>query len=96
VASIGIPGQMVFAIPAQNQWSLLQWSIMEKNRQSREAGVPELSRRVSAGEYLEIVEYAQKLGLDCGCTQDHSGLGPGKDEFIPDFNKENVFKYYKD
>jgi len=57
---------------------------------------PELSRRVSAGEYLEIVEYAKKLGLNRGWTQDHSSLEPGKDEFIPDFNKENVFKYYKD
>ncbi|MFC2145133.1 radical SAM protein [Actinomycetota bacterium] len=59
-------------------------------------GYPVLSRRVSTGEYMEIVEYAHKLGLDCGWTQDHSGLEPGKDEFIPDFNKENVFKYYKD
>lgn len=59
-------------------------------------GYPELSRRANTGEYLEIVEYARKLGLDCGWTQDHSGLEPGKDEFIPDFNKENVFKYYKD
>ncbi len=62
----------------------------------RAGSYPELSRRVSAGEYLEIIEYAQKLGLDCGWTQDHSSLEPGKDEFIPDFNKENVFKYYKD
>ena len=57
---------------------------------------PKLSKRVNAGEYLEIVKYAQELGLDRGWTQDHDSLEPGKDEFIPDFNKENVFKYYKD
>ncbi len=57
---------------------------------------PELSRRISAGEYLEVVEYAKKLGLDRGWIQDHSSLEPGKDEFIPDFTKENVFKYNKD
>jgi len=62
----------------------------------RANGYPELSRRVSMGEYLEIVDHAHKLGLECGWTQDHSGLEPGKDEFIPDFNKENVFKYYED
>ena len=62
----------------------------------RASRYPELSRRVSAEEYHEVIEYAQKLGLDSGWTQDHSGLESGKDEFIPDFNKDNVFKYYKD
>ena len=57
---------------------------------------PELSRRVSTGEYLEIIDHARKLGLECGWTQDHSSLESGKDEFIPDFNKKNVFKYHKD
>ncbi len=57
---------------------------------------PELSRRISTSEYLEIIDHAHKLGLEYGWTQDHSGLEPGKDEFIPDFNKKNVFKHYKD
>ncbi len=57
---------------------------------------PQLSKRVSVGEYLKIVEYARELGLNNGWTQDHCSLEPGEDEFIPDFNKENVFRYYKD
>lgn len=57
---------------------------------------PELSRRVNSREYLEIVSYARKLGLDFGWTQDHRGLEPSEDEFIPDFDKDNVFKYYED
>lgn len=57
---------------------------------------PQLSKRVSTGEYLKIVEYARELGLDRGWTQDHGSLEAGEDEFIPDFSEENVFKYYKD
>jgi len=57
---------------------------------------PQLSKRVSTGEYLKIVEYARELGLDRGWTQDHGSLEAGEDEFIPDFSEENVFKYYED
>lgn len=62
----------------------------------RADGYPGLSRRISASEYLEIIDHARKLGLEYGWTQDHSGFEPGKDEFIPDFNKKDVFKYHKD
>lgn len=57
---------------------------------------PRLSRRISAGEYREVLEYARKLGFDYGWTQDHEGLDPENDQFIPDFDDKDVFKYYKE
>ncbi len=55
---------------------------------------PELSRRIYKEEYLEILNYAEKLGLINGWTQDYSSLEK-EDLFKPDFNKKNIFKYYE-
>ncbi len=54
---------------------------------------PELSRRIYQKEYLEIVDYAEKIGLTNGWTQDYYSLEK-EDLFIPDFKKKNVFKFY--
>lgn len=56
---------------------------------------PELNRRLKAQEYLEVVNYAEKLGFSYGWTQDYIGLN-SEDLFIPDFRKRKVFKYYED
>ncbi|MCL5072558.1 MAG: radical SAM protein [Actinobacteria bacterium] len=55
---------------------------------------PELSRRISEDEYLEVVDYAEKLGFKNGWTQDFISLSK-EDLFIPDFNRKKVFKYYE-
>ncbi len=55
---------------------------------------PELSRRINKDEYLDVVNYAEKLGFENGWTQDFISLSK-EDLFIPDFNKKKVFKYYK-
>jgi len=55
---------------------------------------PELSRSILPGEYFQVVEYAEKLGLVNGWIQDYTP--PEKDFFRPDFNREKVFKYYED
>lgn len=57
---------------------------------------PELNRRIKAKEYLEIVNYAEKLGFSFGWTQDYIPLNSEGDLFIPDFKNQKVFKYYKD
>jgi putative pyruvate formate lyase activating enzyme len=54
-----------------------------------------LSRMIKAKEYLEIVNYAEKLGFSSGWTQDYISLNSQKDLFIPDFKDKKVFKYYK-
>ena len=55
-----------------------------------------LSRRITPGEYFEVVKYAEKLGFGYGWTQDHFMPDPGNDPFHPDFKRKNVFKYYDD
>jgi putative pyruvate formate lyase activating enzyme len=62
----------------------------------RASDFPELSRRISPSEYREILEYASSLGFRNGWIQDHEGLDPDKDYFIPDFNERDVFRFYKD
>jgi putative pyruvate formate lyase activating enzyme len=57
---------------------------------------PELSRRVTADEYKDVLEYAAGLGFKHGWSQDHEGLDPDKDYFIPDFGDKDVFRYYRD
>lgn len=57
---------------------------------------PELSRRITAREYFEIVKYAEKKGFNFGWTQDYISLNSSEDLFIPDFKDKKVFKYYKD
>ena len=57
---------------------------------------PELSRRITAREYLEIVKYAKELGFNFGWTQDYLSLNSEDDLFVPDFKDRNVFKYYKE
>jgi len=52
---------------------------------------PELHRKITAGEYLEIVKYAEKIGFNFGWTQDHISLNSNKDLFMP----KDVFKYNK-
>jgi putative pyruvate formate lyase activating enzyme len=54
-----------------------------------------LSRMITAKEYLEVVNYAEKLGFSSGWTQDYISLNSQKDLFIPDFKDKKVFKYYK-
>ena len=54
-----------------------------------------LSRMIKAKEYLEVVNYAEKLGFSSGWTQDYISLNSQKDLFIPDFKDKKVFKYYK-
>ena len=55
---------------------------------------PELSRSILPGEYFQVVEYAEKLGLVNGWIQDYTP--PEKDFFRPDFNRKKVFKYYEE
>jgi putative pyruvate formate lyase activating enzyme len=55
---------------------------------------PGLSRSILPDEYYEIVDYAEKLGLANGWTQDY--CAPEKDLFRPDFNRKKVFKYYEE
>jgi len=43
-----------------------------------------------------VLEYAAGLGFKRGWSQDHEGLDPDKDYFIPDFGDEDVFRYYRD
>ncbi len=57
---------------------------------------PQLSRRITAKEYLEVVRYAEKKGFSSGWTQDYILPGSKEDLFIPDFNSKNIFKYYKE
>ena len=57
---------------------------------------PEISRRITAGEYRDILEYAADLGFKHGFIQDYEGLDPDKDYFIPDFDDKDVFRYYRD
>jgi len=57
---------------------------------------PGLTRRITAGEYRDVLEYAASLGFKHGWTQDHEGLDPDKDYFIPDFDDKDVFRYYRD
>jgi len=55
---------------------------------------PELARSISSREYSEVVDYAERLGLVNGWTQEH--ITAGEDLFRPDFNKKKIFKYYED
>jgi putative pyruvate formate lyase activating enzyme len=57
---------------------------------------PELSHRITAEEYKNVLEYAACMGFKHGWTQDHEGLDPDKDYFIPDFDDKDVFRYYRD
>lgn len=57
---------------------------------------PELSRRITAREYLEIVKYAKELGFNFGRIQDYLSLNSEDNLFVPDFKDRNVFKYYKE
>jgi len=54
----------------------------------------ELSRNINEDEYWEVVNYAEKLGFENGWTQDFISLSK-EDQFMPDFNKKEVFKYYE-
>lgn len=44
---------------------------------------PPLDRRVTRAEYLDLIEYADKLGIKNGFMQD---FGTAKEAYIPDFN----------
>ncbi len=61
----------------------------------RASKYPELNRRITAKEYLDIVKYAEKKGFNYGWTQDFISPGSGDDLFMPDFKNKKVFKYYK-
>ena len=56
---------------------------------------PELSRRVNEEEYMEVVDYAEKLGFSNGWTQEYISFDK-EDLFRPDFKKKKVFKYYEE
>ena len=56
----------------------------------------ELSGRITTQEYRDVLEYTASLGFKHGWTQDHGGLDPDKDYFIPDFDDKDVFRYYRD
>jgi len=56
---------------------------------------PELNRRITAKEYLDIVRYAEKKGFNYGWTQDFILSNSEEDLFMPDFKDKKVFKYYK-
>ncbi len=56
---------------------------------------PELHRKITAGEYSEIVKYAEKIGFNFGWTQNHISLNSNKDLFMPNFKDKDVFKYNK-
>ena len=57
---------------------------------------PELNRRINHNEYIEIINYAEKLGFSNGAFQDYENTEAGEDLFIPDFNSEDVFRYKKE
>jgi len=57
---------------------------------------PQLNRRITAKEYLEVVRYAEKKGFSSGWTQDYTSPDSKDDSFMPDFKSKNVFKYYKE
>lgn len=48
---------------------------------------PPLNRRVTREEYHELLDYAEKLGLKNGFTQD---FGTASESFIPPFNCEGI------
>jgi putative pyruvate formate lyase activating enzyme len=56
---------------------------------------PELNKMITAKEYYEVVKYAEKKGFRYGWTQDYVSFDTEEDLFIPDFNQNKVFKYYK-
>jgi len=55
-----------------------------------------LNRRINYNEYIEIINYAEKLGFSEGAFQDYEDAETVEDLFIPDFNKEDVFGYKKE
>jgi putative pyruvate formate lyase activating enzyme len=48
---------------------------------------PPLNRRVTRGEYREMLDYAEKLGIKNGFTQD---FGTASESFIPKFDNTGV------
>ncbi len=56
---------------------------------------PEINRRINYHEYIEIINYAQKLGFCNGASQDYENIKSEEDLFVPDFNDEKVFRYKK-
>ncbi|MCE5330085.1 radical SAM protein [bacterium] len=56
---------------------------------------PEMNRRINYHEYIEIINYAQKLGFCNGASQDYENIKSEEDLFVPDFNDEKVFRYKK-
>lgn len=48
---------------------------------------PPLNRRVTHAEYLELIEYADKLGIKNGFTQE---FGSAEESFIPSFDNTGV------
>ncbi|MDR1452734.1 MAG: radical SAM protein [Candidatus Margulisbacteria bacterium] len=66
----------------------IQISLMSQYApQHRAKDIPELSRRLSAGEYNEVVEYAVNLGLENIWTQELAS----QDILAPDFGTEKPF-----
>ena len=51
--------------------------------------IPPLNRRVTSGEYYELCEYAQKLGVKRGFTQEFESAS---ENFIPRFDNKGVLK----
>jgi len=65
-------------------------SIMAQyNPQHRAAEFPEIYRRLRSDEYQKVVGYAEKIGLRNLYAQDLQS----SDAYLPDFMKENPFKY---
>lgn len=48
---------------------------------------PEINRKVSKKEFLEVEEYLYSIGLENGYIQE---LGEHEEEYVPDFNLDNV------
>jgi len=56
----------------------------------------EINRNIYYEEYKRILEYAQKLGFEKGSIQEYEKIKTDEDLFMPDFNKEKIFKYEKE
>lgn len=56
---------------------------------------PELNRKINYREYIEVINYAEKLGFSNGVIQEFENPDTAEDLFIPDFKNKNIFKYKK-
>lgn len=80
--------KMVLNKIAENYKGKALISIMAQYFPSGDANkYPEINRKVSKKEFLEVEEYLYSIGLENGYIQE---LGEHEEEYVPDFNLDNV------